>query len=852
MTATATLPPVDPSVTGAPAGQATDRSMMHGVRWLGGATMVLSLLNYAYSIGLTHVLDVADFAVFAAGQALLLTAGTVSTAAVPWVVAQALSTARDRRDRQAALWFGLLANVGLGAAAGVVLTLLASRFAPLPTALVVGAATFLVFLSSSTQGLLQADGRFQLLGGLRVGETALKIVAGLLLVALGTGALGTLAGFGAGSALLIVAGLVVARRDLRPVRGVMRLSGLWRSAAGIGSVQVLVSVLMSADLVLVAVLASGPEAATYQASMILSRVPLFLATAVCVSVFPLVARDAASAPRLLRTAVGVYLMMVLPYAVALGTVPAEVLGLVFPAGYDGMGVLLPLTAASGVLIGAVALLTVFFQADRRYLLSARAQLFGLAVHVVALLAGFTLGGVVGLAAGAVVGSAATVVALVVSAPPSWRPAVRPSARLLAACAVLLLVLLALARVPVAWFVVAALAGAAAGVLGLGRRPREDDPEPVGEPTAGLPGRRLRILHLGFEDWRKPGSGGGAVRTREVNERLARDHDVTVLVSRYRGARTRVEDGVRWVPVGLPLGYFGGMLAYFAALPLALLRHRSDLVVEDFAAPFGSVVPRLWTRRPLVAVVQWLNAEEKAEQYHLPFDRVQRLGVRRHDRFVAMSQDLADRISAGNRDAEVTVVNNGVPREAFAVTAPRGHDVVFLGRLEVAQKGLDLLLDAFAAAADRLPGDLVLVGDGPDRRAVLARAERLGVADRVRLVGRVDGAEKLRLLAGARLVAMPSRFETFGMVAAEAMACGTPVVAFEIPSLREVVRGGAGVLVPAFDTAAFADAMADLAADPDRVEAMGRRGRELAAAYDWDDVAARQETVYRRALDGVRA
>ena len=62
-----------------------------------------------------------------------------------------------------------------------------------------------------------------------------------------------------------------------------------------------------------------------------------------------------------------------------------------------------------------------------------------------------------------------------------------------------------------------------------------------------------MLHLGFEDWRKPGSGGGAVRSREVNERLAKAHDVTVLVSTYRGARERVENGVRYVPVGLPLG-----------------------------------------------------------------------------------------------------------------------------------------------------------------------------------------------------------------------------------------------------------------------------------------------------------
>jgi glycosyltransferase involved in cell wall biosynthesis len=151
----------------------------------------------------------------------------------------------------------------------------------------------------------------------------------------------------------------------------------------------------------------------------------------------------------------------------------------------------------------------------------------------------------------------------------------------------------------------------------------------------------------------------------------------------------------------------------------------------------------------------------------------------------------------------------------------------------------------------MPGRLVLAGDGPDRRTVEAELARAGLSDRVVLLGRVDGADKLRLLASARVVAMPSRYETFGIVAAEALACGTPVVAFEIPSLREVVIPGTGVLVPAFDVPAFAEALAELANAPERVEQLGRSGRERAREYDWDDVAERQEAVYLRAVAEAR-
>jgi glycosyltransferase involved in cell wall biosynthesis/O-antigen/teichoic acid export membrane protein len=824
-------------------GPSEQRTFVTGARLLALATVAIGAVNYLYSLGLTHLLDVQDFAVFAAGQALLLSAGTVSSTSVPWVLAKALARAGSVHERRQAIWFAVVTNGALGLVAGLVTTVLALRFSSALIALLVGGATFLVFLSSTTIGLLQGEQRFGALGGLRVVDAVLKLVFGVALVLLGAGAAGALSGFAVGSLALVAAAVVLAGRDIRPTAGALRLRSLWISAAGVAGVQGLVSVLLTVDLFLVAVLAaSAADAATYQASMILSRVPLFLAGAVSASVFALLTRTTDSGRDAVRTAVRLYLLLVLPFAVTLATVPPELLDLLFPDEYSGMALLLPLTTAAGLCIGGVSLVTTFFQARGLYRPSVRAQLLGLLVHVPALVLGHAWAGVTGLAVGGVVGSVSSILLLTLAAPRAWRSALLPGPGLVLGCAALGGVLLLLRPSPVAWLGAAVLAGALV-VARWARRQSFESPEPGADGPAEQ--RPLRILHLGFEDWRKPGSGGGAVRTREVDERLAQRHQVTVLVSRYRGARERVENGVRWVPIGLPLGYWGGILSYFAALPFAARRHRADLVVEDFAAPIGSLLPQLWTRRPLVAVVQWLNAEEKARQYHLPFHLVQRRGVRRHHHFVAMSEDLADRLRSGNPAADVTVVPNGVPRGAFDVRAERGNDVVFLGRLEIAQKGLDLLLDAVAAVPDELPGRLVLAGDGPDRRALEVRAQRLGIADRVVFAGRVEGADKLALLAGARLVAMPSRFETFGIVAAEALACGTPVVAFEIPSLREVVAPGTGVLVPAFDVAAFGRALVELARDRERVEAMGRQGRAHARRYDWDDVAAQQEAVYLR-------
>lgn len=361
--------------------------------------------------------------------------------------------------------------------------------------------------------------------------------------------------------------------------------------------------------------------------------------------------------------------------------------------------------------------------------------------------------------------------------------------------------------------------------------------------------RLAILHLAFEDHRRPGSGGGAYRTHEIARRLGRRHDVTVLTTTWRGAKDRVEDGVRYVHIGVAWGYLVEVLSYFLSLPFAIRRHRADLVVEDFAAPMSSaLVPLYERRRPVVALVQWLNAEEKSAQYHLPLHLVQRWGVRLHSRFIAVSEDIASRLRQGNSTAEITVVPNGVDRAAFEITGDKGSDIVFLGRLEIAQKGIDLLIEAVARVRCRLPGRVLLVGDGPDEAEIRALVAKAGLDDVVQLVGRLSGAERLQALRGARLTVMPSRFETFGIVAVESHAVGTPVLAFDIPCLREVVPAEAGCLVPAFDVGAFASAMTELAGDPVRSATMGEAGRRFARRFDWDVVARAQEQVF---VDQVR-
>lgn len=365
--------------------------------------------------------------------------------------------------------------------------------------------------------------------------------------------------------------------------------------------------------------------------------------------------------------------------------------------------------------------------------------------------------------------------------------------------------------------------------------------------------RPRILHLGYEDPRKPGAGGGSVRTVEINARLANDFDIVVACARFPGCEPYTDGGVRYVHLGAGSSRDLSAATYFAGQRRAVRRYAPDLVVEDFGAPISTWgLPRT-TSVPVVGVVQWLFAAEKSRQYHLPFHRIEQFGLAAHRTLVAVSDDLGARLRLRNPHAEVHVVPNALPPEAFTTPHDGPRDGIrYLGRLEDAQKGLSLLLRAYARAARESGGiaqDVHIAGEGPDRTALEALAVDLGISDRVHFVGSVPLADRFAWLAGAEIVAMPSKYETFGMVAAESMAVHSPVIAFDIDCLRNLVHDENGRRVPAFDVATYATALRELGADAGLRSALGMRGAADVSHLTWDNAAEHQGRVYSAALRG---
>lgn len=364
---------------------------------------------------------------------------------------------------------------------------------------------------------------------------------------------------------------------------------------------------------------------------------------------------------------------------------------------------------------------------------------------------------------------------------------------------------------------------------------------------------MRILHIDPDDMDNPLSGGGPIRTYQIYRRLAARHEITVLTPTFPGSTPeKIRDGIRYLRLGRRVRNHGSShhITFFFALPAAIRRHRYDLLVEDFMPPASVTLNPLFSRAPVVASVQWFYAETLSRQYHLPFHIGERHGLRLYRNFVVLSGQMRDLVASRTRGARIELIPNGIDDDSlFDLPITIGDFVLYIGRVDLGQKGLDLLLEAYARVPEAIRLPLVIAGHGFEEDRVRALIERLGLGRWTQLVGRVDPAGRADLLARCRFVCVPSREETFGLVIVEACAAGKRVAAFDRPPMNEVAPAGPCLLARPFDVDAYAQALVTLlACDTAVMIAEGQRCRDWARGFRWDEIALQQERFYEQVVE----
>lgn len=370
--------------------------------------------------------------------------------------------------------------------------------------------------------------------------------------------------------------------------------------------------------------------------------------------------------------------------------------------------------------------------------------------------------------------------------------------------------------------------------------------------------RLRVVHC----LDSLGVGGTELNAVRTLERLDRSRfDAALMCLRAEGPlRSRLEQA------GIPVLEFpiSGLLTpsalrQGARLVRFLRRHRVDVLHshDQYNNFFACMSARVAGVPLVIASRRWSVAH--MQRRHLLLNRV---GFRFADVVLANSPSVARELASvdGLDERQLVTISNWVDDAAFApfdgvsrraaigeLGVPAGATVLgVVARLD-AVKGHATLLQAMAELARERPRlHLVLVGDGPCRQALESDAERLGIRARVHFAGTRPQLPNLHGLFDVSV--LPSLSEGFPNSVVEAMAAGRPVVATAVGGTVDAIENGqSGVLVPAGDSTALAEAIAKLLDDPARASALGdaarRRARNL---FHASSVLPQLERLYERA------
>jgi glycosyltransferase involved in cell wall biosynthesis len=355
---------------------------------------------------------------------------------------------------------------------------------------------------------------------------------------------------------------------------------------------------------------------------------------------------------------------------------------------------------------------------------------------------------------------------------------------------------------------------------------------------------LNILHLIYDHIHNPWlGGGGAIRAYEIYRRLSARHKVTIVCGKYPGSGNYEEGNLNFHFVGTgmnnyPVSTFS--FAFFANKYVKKHCNHYDAVIEDFA-PWNPLFTSTLKGSPVLQIQNYLGKEilRKYSILGVPFYLIEKYYPLKFRNTVVVNESLAARY----RLFRSYTIGNGIGDDLLRSYVPFDGDYIgYMGRIDIHQKGLDILSGALVNVAAKFK----IAGDGRDRDKFLKILKGKGNAE---WVGKVKGEEKRKFLSKASFIVVPSRFEGQGIVVLEAAACGKPVIVSDIPELRYAVDAGFGISFKAGDSADLAEKMRYLIQNPEQRKDMGLKARAYAGRFTWDAIAETYEAFLLNVIAG---
>ncbi len=366
--------------------------------------------------------------------------------------------------------------------------------------------------------------------------------------------------------------------------------------------------------------------------------------------------------------------------------------------------------------------------------------------------------------------------------------------------------------------------------------------------------KKEIIFSSYDSLKNPFyAGGGALAIHSIAKRLTANFRITVLTASFNGSKNYILDGVRYEHISLPfLGPQVGQLFFQIILPFYVISKRFDCWIESFTPPFSTSFLQLYTKKPVIGLVHMLSAEDMYRKYKLPFPLIESIGLKTYNNFIVLSENAKNQILDKNKDANILLTTNGVdiPENLEPYSKRDQSYLLFIGRIEVNQKGLDILLSAYKKVLKTYSVKLKIAGTGsPNEVETLNDLIKVnGLEKNVELLGRVGGVEKSETISHSTVIIVSSRFETFSIAALEAISYGIPLVCFDIKGMswipKEMVERA-----KSFSDISLAEKISKLLDNRVLRSNISKLQIDKSKKYAWDDIARKYEDYIYKLIKG---
>ncbi|MCP4724907.1 MAG: glycosyltransferase family 4 protein [bacterium] len=367
----------------------------------------------------------------------------------------------------------------------------------------------------------------------------------------------------------------------------------------------------------------------------------------------------------------------------------------------------------------------------------------------------------------------------------------------------------------------------------------------------------RILFLNWQDIKHPLGGGAEVYHQEIFKRIiAKGNEVSLICSHYPGLEKYEEID------GMKIYRHAGRNWFNFAAPSAMKKHikenKTDIVIDSInKIPLLS--PLFVKNIPVIAVSHHLFGKSIFSEAFFPLaayvyysEKLIR-PVYKNVPFISVSESTRKELTEyGIKNENISIIENCVDHDLYTTSDEPEGDIPlvgYLGRIKK-YKSVDHLIRAFKKVKEEIKdAKLIIVGDGDNLPELKELAGRLDLGESAEFTGFLDKEKKVEILQKCHVVVNPSVKEGWGLTVIESNACGTPVVAADVPGLRDsVIEDKTGILYKYGDIDACAENIIKLLSNSTLRNEMRINAIEWAAKFDWDNAAEKTLDMIKSVLE----